>query len=78
MNPLEEEKEILSNFSYKENLAVIHTDDKVMPRNKEVWSSWNSCINYNNIAINSITMQLLASTLSMKIYIWPQVLQAEV
>jgi len=57
-NPLEEEKEILSNFSYKENLAVIHTDDKVMPRNKEVWSSWNSCINYNNIPINSITYWL--------------------
>jgi len=57
-NPLEEEKEILSNFNYKENLAVIHTDDEVMPKNKEVWSSWNSCINYNNNQTNSLTYWL--------------------
>jgi len=35
--PLKEEEEILSNFKYRENLAVIHTDEKVMPNNKDVW-----------------------------------------
>ena len=41
-NPLEEEKNILSNFKYKENIAVVHTDENIMPKNKKVWSSWNS------------------------------------
>ena len=57
-NPLEEEKTILSNFSYKENLAIIHTDDAVMPKNKNVWSSWNSCVDNNNLENNSLTYWL--------------------
>ena len=57
-NPSEEEKEILSKFSYKENLAIIHTDDTVMPRNKKVWSSWNSSIDPNNLNVNTLTYWL--------------------
>ncbi len=57
-NPTEEEKKILSNFSYKKNLAIIHTDENVMPKNKNVWSSWNSCINPLNLKINSLTYWL--------------------
>ena len=57
-NPLEEEKTILSNFSYKENLAIIHTDDAVMPKNKNIWSSWNSSVNKQNLEINSLTYWL--------------------
>jgi len=57
-NPLEEEKSILSNFNYKENLAIIHTDENVMPKNKHVWSSWNSSVNKNNLEINSLTYWL--------------------
>ena len=57
-NPLEQEKTVLSNFSYKENLAIIHTDDTVMPKNKNVWSSWNSCVDNNNLENNSLTYWL--------------------
>ena len=57
-NPLEEEKSILSNFSYKENLAIIHIDENVMPKNKNVWASWNSCVNKKNLEINSLTYWL--------------------
>ena len=57
-NPLEEEKSILSNFSYKENLAIIHIDESVMPKNKNVWASWNSCVNKKNLEINSLTYWL--------------------
>jgi len=57
-NPLEEEKSILSNFNYRENLAIIHTDQNVMPKNKHVWSSWNSSVNKNNLEINSLTYWL--------------------
>lgn len=57
-DPSEDEKKILSNFSYKENIAYIHTDESIMPKNKRVWSSWNSSIKKNEIEKNSITYWL--------------------
>ena len=57
-DPSSDEKQILSNFSYKENIAVIHTDQNIMPNNKNVWSSWNSSIDKNNLENNSITYWL--------------------
>jgi len=57
-NPTDQEKEILSNFSYKENLAYIHTDESIMPRNRNAWCSWNSSIKENEIEKNSITYWL--------------------
>ena len=57
-DPSEDEKKILSNFSYKDNIAYIHTDEKVMPKNKKVWSSWNSTIKKDEIEKNSITYWL--------------------
>ena len=43
-NPTNEEKKILSKFSYRENIAFIHTDEIAMPKNKKTWSSWNSSL----------------------------------
>ncbi len=57
-NPTDEEIKILSNFSYKENIAYIHTDQRAMPKNKKSWSSWNSSINDKDIEKNSITYWL--------------------
>ena len=57
-NPSEDEKKILTNFSYKENIAYIHTDETIMPKNKKTWSSWNSSINKDEIEKNSITYWL--------------------
>ena len=57
-NPSNEEKKTLSNFSYKENFAYIHTDEKIMPKNKAAWCSWNSLMNKENIEKNSITYWL--------------------
>ena len=57
-NPTDEEIKILSNFSYKENIAYIHTDQRAMPKNKKAWSSWNSSINDKDIEKNSITYWL--------------------
>ena len=42
------EREILSNFKYKPNKAVIHSDDNLMPVNKKSWCSWNSSLNPDN------------------------------
>ena len=55
--PLQEETEILSNFSYKENVAFIHTDKRAMPKNKKAWCSWNSSVDKKDNK-NSITYWL--------------------
>ncbi len=35
------EQKLLSAFSYQPNVAILHTDDTHMPRNRKAWSSWN-------------------------------------
>ena len=52
------EKEILSNFKYKPNKAVIHSDESVMPKNKQAWCSWNSSLNPENNEHSSVTYWL--------------------
>ena len=56
--PTEDEARILSNFQYRNNLAVIHSDEKVMPKNKKNWCSWNSCVLNNTSKKSSITYWL--------------------
>jgi len=41
-NPTSEEKRILGKFKYVANIAILHTDETLMPKNKLTWSSWNS------------------------------------
>ena len=49
-----EEKEILSNFKYKPNKAIIHSDESAMPKNKKAWCSWNSSLNSENTEQSSV------------------------
>ncbi|MEW5837285.1 MAG: FAD-dependent oxidoreductase [Pseudomonadota bacterium] len=35
------ERELLGAFAYQENLAWLHSDARLMPRLRKVWSSWN-------------------------------------
>ena len=56
--PTEDEKNILSNFKYKKNFAIIHTDETVMPKNRKAWCSWNSSVNKYNNSQTSITYWL--------------------
>ena len=57
-NPTEDEKILLSNFKYKKNLAIIHTDNNQMPRNKKAWSAWNAKLNKNVRENSSVTYWL--------------------
>jgi len=41
-DPSEEEKSILKEFKYVDNVAYLHTDESLMPKRKSAWSSWNS------------------------------------
>ena len=56
--PTTEELRILKNFKYRENIAVIHTDQTIMPKNKKVWCSWNSSMHIENTDKTSVTYWL--------------------
>ena len=56
-SPTNDEKKILSNFQYKKNIAYLHFDEKVMPKNIKNWCSWNSSIDYAS-RNNSVTYWL--------------------
>jgi len=57
-NPTDKEKNFLSNFKYKKNLAYLHTDDYFMPENKNAWSSWNSILDSRDLNKNCVTYWL--------------------
>lgn len=40
-DPGNEERRLLGAFSYIDNDAVLHSDPRLMPRRRRVWSSWN-------------------------------------
>lgn len=42
------ETELLAPFKYERNMATVHTDESVMPKNKKTWSSWNYKIEQRN------------------------------
>lgn len=46
--PTQMQQDILSKFSYQENIAVVHTDETVMPHLKKNWSSWNFMMRDND------------------------------
>jgi predicted NAD/FAD-binding protein len=35
------ERELLGEFPYQKNIAVLHTDKAVLPRRRKAWASWN-------------------------------------
>ena len=53
-----QESEILSNFKYRKNKAVIHSDESSMPKNRKAWCSWNSSLNPKNNQQSSVTYWL--------------------
>ncbi|WP_317900151.1 NAD(P)/FAD-dependent oxidoreductase [Aurantibacillus circumpalustris] len=54
--PSADEKRLLSPFKYQKNIATVHTDESVMPKNKKTWSSWN-------YRIEEIDRELLPTTI---------------
>ncbi len=66
-NPTELEKKILSNFGYKENHAILHYDENMMPKNKKTWSSWNSFVDPKDLNKSSLSYWLnLLQNLDLK------------
>jgi len=38
------ERSLLDGIRYQSNLAILHSDPRLMPRNRRVWSSWNAMV----------------------------------
>jgi len=57
-DPTENEKKILKNFQYKKNIAFLHNDHRLMPDRKNVWSSWNSILDKDDIKKSCVTYWL--------------------
>ena len=47
----EEESKVLGSFQYKKNLAIIHSDEIVMPQKRFNWSAWNTSISKKNSSV---------------------------
>lgn len=39
--PTATEREVLGAIPYQRNLAVLHTDERVLPRRRKAWAAWN-------------------------------------
>ena len=55
-SPDEIQSKLLSAFRYVKNMAVLHTDEKVMPPIRNVWSSWNYKTKLNGDTLRSSTV----------------------
>jgi predicted NAD/FAD-binding protein len=40
-NPNTDELQLLSKYRYQPNKVTLHTDERIMPRRKRIWSAWN-------------------------------------
>ena len=52
------EQEILSAFPYEENVAVLHTDQSLMPRSRRAWACWNYHIDKNDSEKATVTYNM--------------------
>ncbi len=39
-----DEREILGSFEFQENVTVLHTDTRLMPRRRRAWACWNAYV----------------------------------
>ncbi len=69
-NPSNEELNILSKIKYQKNIALIHTDESILPKRSSAWSSWNYLINEDKNELVTLTynMNILQSLSSDKTY----------
>lgn len=44
----EQEKTCLSPFEYEQNLAILHTDQRLLPKRRKAWASWNYMASANS------------------------------
>jgi predicted NAD/FAD-binding protein len=58
--PSREEREVLGALPYQSNDVVLHTDTRLLPRNRKTWSSWNYSLGVDrNRAVVTYNMNIL-------------------
>ena len=69
-NPTSDELNVLSSIKYQKNIALIHTDESILPKRKLAWSSWNYLMNKDKEELVTLTynMNILQSLKSNKTY----------
>ena len=62
-DPAPAEREILGAIPYQENLTMLHTDVRILPDRRRIWSSWNYCIPKQELkrAVITYDMNILQS-----------------
>jgi len=55
-DPLPTEREILSQFQYQPNRALLHSDEGLMPRSRRVWSSWNYLASQREDRVDAVSV----------------------
>ncbi len=54
----DDEKEVLGTIPYAENSVVLHHDERLLPRNKRTWSSWNYRLTADRNALPVVTYDM--------------------
>ena len=49
-DPLPIEQEVLGAFRYTQSKVLLHTDERIMPRNRRLWAGWNYYVDYTDEA----------------------------
>lgn len=63
------EKNILGDIQYQDNIATIHTDTSILPNRKKAWSSWNYLsTKKSNKVILTYNMNILQSLKSKDVF----------
>jgi len=57
-DPSDDEVEVLGAMPYKNNSVILHTDERLLPRDKKVWSSWNYFLAKDKSALPILTYNM--------------------
>jgi predicted NAD/FAD-binding protein len=57
-NPTETERDILQHFQTSRNETVLHTDAKILPRNRNAQASWNYHVNEDSVGGTTLTYHM--------------------
>jgi len=55
-NPTPEQSEVLSACRFQDNRAVLHTDSRLLPVSRRVWSSWNYLTRHRGVDDQSVSV----------------------
>jgi uncharacterized protein len=57
-DPSPAERELLGAFPYQRNEAVLHTDERLLPRRRRAWASWNFHLVDEPVGLTTVTYHM--------------------